>query len=397
MEIEDKMKKFDVATISYTTHSRHLNYGATLHGWAFQQILLRMGCSPVVIAYLARTLERHHFKWPVVDAICGWRNPIAMIRHTLQWLVSTCANLRKYKKFQRFISERLICTDTVYTEKGLSETDAIPGCDDAVFVCEADVIWNCMATHGIDKGFFLDFPAAANHRKVAYAPTVSRKPFSFSDEAKFIKYLRSFDAVSAREREGARYIKYLTGLDVEWLVDPSLLLSADDYAAIAKPFGESGYILLYTCMKLNVNMVREARALAKRMGKKLVEVGNYGINRYLFGHTTIDDAGVEEWLGLFMGADMVICNSFHGICFSLIFKKPFFVFLRNENDWRFTGICEEFGLMDRLLSKDDKIPDVCPAIDFTETDRMLSELRKKAVEWIERNIVRYAKGASANG
>lgn len=390
------MKKFDVATISYTTRSRHLNYGATLHGWAFQQILIRLGCRPVVIDYLARTLVRHHFKWPVLDALRGWKHPVAMVRHVVQWLVSTRANLRKYEKFQRFISERLVCTDAVYTEKSIAEVEAIPGCDGAVFVCEADVIWNRIATHGFERGFYLDFPAAAGHRKVAYAPTVSRKPFGVADEARFIGYMRTFDAISARERAGARYINYLTGLDVEWLVDPSLLLSADDYAAIAKPSGESGYILLYTCMKLNVNMVKEARVLAKRTGRKLIEVGNYGINRYLFGHKTVDDAGIEEWLGLFMGADTVVCNSFHGICFSLIFRKPFFVFTRNENDWRFTGICEEFGLQGRLLGKNGSIPEDCPPIDFAETDRKLSEFREKAIGWIDRNIVRYAKETSAN-
>ena len=46
-----------VATISFTTHSRHLNYGAVLHGWAFQQVLKRMGCESVVIDYLPRSLK----------------------------------------------------------------------------------------------------------------------------------------------------------------------------------------------------------------------------------------------------------------------------------------------------------------------------------------------------
>ena len=52
----------NVAVVSYITHSRHLNYGATLHGWAFQQVLKRMGCESVVIDYLPRSLKNHRFK-----------------------------------------------------------------------------------------------------------------------------------------------------------------------------------------------------------------------------------------------------------------------------------------------------------------------------------------------
>ena len=58
-----------VATISYTTHSKHFNYGAVLHGWAFQRVLARMGCDAVVVDYVPRSLEGYSFKWPVANAL----------------------------------------------------------------------------------------------------------------------------------------------------------------------------------------------------------------------------------------------------------------------------------------------------------------------------------------
>ena len=384
-----------VATISYTTHSKHFNYGAVLHGWAFQQVLTRMGCDSLVIDYLPRGLEGYNFKWPVFNALRGWRHPFLIPRRVAQWLVSTRANLRKLKKFERFLHARLVCTPRTYTEKSLVAARELEGCSPSVFVCESDVIWKWNEKRGLDRGFCLDFPAAEGKRKVAYAPSVARKPFPPDEEHRFANYLRGFDAVSSRERAGAEYMSRITGREVPWLLDPTLLLQSDDYAAIAQPSGRSGYILLYTCMNANVDMVREAKRLAARTGKTLVEVGNYGINRYIFGHEVIDDAGIEEWLGLFMGADAVVCNSFHGICFSLIFNKPFYVFSRGGEDFRFENICEATGLSSRLLPKDGTIPLHDAPIDFADVARRLNPLRDKSLRFIDENLVIPAKGSVA--
>ena len=386
-----------VATISFTTHSRHMNYGAVLHGWAFQQVLKRMGCDSVVIDYIPHNLERYSFKWPVLNALKGWRHPHLIPRRVVQWLVSTCANLRKTRKFDNFFRTQLSVTPRPYSEHSIVASHELDGCDASVFVCESDVIWKRNARHPFDRGFYLDFPAADGKRKVAYAPSVAKDPFPPDEERRFAQYLRSYDAVSSRERAGAEYMARISGRDVPWVLDPTLLLAAEDYAAIAKPGGRCGYVLLYTCMNVNVNMVREARRLAGRMGKKLVEVGNYGINRYLFGHEVIDDAGVEEWLGLVMSADAIVCNSFHGICFSIIFQKPFFAFKRAEDDWRFTGICKELGLDNRLVDRDGRIPENAPVIDFGAVADRLSCHKARSLSFIEENVVRPVKAAEVAG
>ena len=392
--MEERMPR--VATISYTTHSRHLNYGAVLHGWAFQQVLKRMGCDSVVIDYIPKSLAGYHLKWPVIEAFRSWRHPLLMLRRVLQWLVSTPANLRKYRKFERFLHEHLSITPRGYTEAELVSVDRIEGASPEVFVCEADVIWKWHQKHGMDRAFFLDFPAAAGRRKVAYAPSIRKGGFPPEAEKRFAGYVRGFDAVSSRERAGAEYIERISGRTVPHLPDPTLLLAAADYAPITAPCRvKGGYVLLYTCMKANVNMMREAKRYAKRAGKRLVEVGNFGINRFIFGRKVIDDAGVEEWLGLVGNADAIVCNSFHGICFALIFHKPFFAFKRSDNDWRFSDVCEEYGLEHRLLESDGRIPENVADIDFAAVDRRVAVNRVRAEEFIRDEIVRHAGGRHA--
>lgn len=370
-----------IALISFTTCSKHLNYGAVLHGYALQRYLARMGAESVVIDYVPRQLEGYSLKWPVLNARFLWRQPLLMVRYIVRWGFSTFANLRKLTKFRAFFSSRMSVTQRRYAERDLVG-GALSDCGFDVFVCESDVIWKQRAKFPLDRGFFLAFPAADAARKVAYAPSLAAAPFDELEKEEVRTYLRTFAAVSCRERAGAEYLSALTGREVTWLVDPTLLLTAQDYAEIAVPPKERGYVLLYTCMKFNADMVREARRYAESLGKKLIEVGNYGIDRLVFGHKVVDDAGIEEWLGLFMNADAVVCNSFHGICFSVIFEKPFFVFSRGGGDLRFENICEALGLEGRLVPRDGKIPLSAPHIDFLDVRCRLESLRACAHEFI---------------
>ena len=153
-----------VATISYTTHSKHFNYGAVLHGWAFQRVLARMGCDSVVVDYVPRSLEGYSFKWPVINALKGWRHPLLIPRRVAQWLVSTRANLRKMEKFDQFRRMHLVCTPRAYTEKSLVSAPRLEGCDPSVFVCEADVIWKWSEKYGLDRGFGSTRSARASAR-----------------------------------------------------------------------------------------------------------------------------------------------------------------------------------------------------------------------------------------
>ena len=375
-----------VALISYTTHSKHFNYGAALHGYAFQRYLSERGCDATVVDYVPRELEGYHWKWPILNAGRLWRNPVLMLRYFVRWSYSARANLRKFRKFRAFLSSRMSVTPRRYHERDLVEGALSDGGFD-VFVCESDVIWKHHARFPLDRGFFLAFPAADAARKVAYAPSLAAAPFDESERDAVRAHLATFAAVSCRERAGAEYLSALTGREVPWFVDPTLLLTARDYEEIAIPPKERGYVLLYTCMKFNANMVREARRYAEGLGKKLIEVGNYGIDRLVFGHKVVDDAGIEEWLGLFMHADAVVCNSFHGVCFSVIFEKPFFAFSRDGGDLRFENICEALGLEGRLVQRDGKIPADAPRVDFEGVRRRLEPLRARAESYIGRTML----------
>jgi len=369
-----------------------MNYGAALHSWAFQQYLKKNGCDSVVINYFPASFIRHglsySIKYPFLNYKRFWNIP-HLIYHITNWLVlGYFPNLRKYKKFSRFFNEKVKKTQNEYNQKVLKSISDIEGLGIDTFVAESDVIWK-LAINGIfDEVFFLQLPSAEGKRKVAYAPSLSSRPFTKHEEEQFLKLVSEFTAISTRERQGAEYLTKILKKTVNWMLDPTLLLDECDYLSIIKLPQEKDYILLYNCMINDQEMVKETEAYAQRKGKQLIEVSNWNINKLINNHKVVTDAGIEEFLGYIINASEVICNAFHGVCLSVVFKKPFYVFQRDASDYRMKNITDELGLSLRFIACNSKhLPLVDDKIDFDEVYNRLYNHRQRSYKYIEDFII----------
>ena len=375
-----------VALISFITHSSHLNYGATLHGYAFQQVLSKYGIDSRVIRYIPKLLKKDNLKYPILIPK-GQRSFISWFLVKINWLIGFNANLRKYKKFQEFIDKQLITTKRTYNYEDLKVCNKVDNTDFDVFICESDIIWKISDIESIDENFFLSFPAANGKAKIAYAPTVASTPLEGDVLLRFKQLTEPFQAISARESKGAEYLTKVLMRKVEFVLDPTLLLEESDYDTISVPPTDSDYLLVYNCTVNDIKMVEQAKKFAKMNNLKLIEISNYSLNRFIVRHTVLDDIGIEEWLGYFKHAKMVITNSFHGMCFSIVYKKPFFIFQRDNRDFRMQNIVDALGLTDHLVPCETRhLPLINPAINYNDVYTILSELRAKSFRFIESSL-----------
>lgn len=376
-----------VAIISYNIHSNHMNYGAALHSYAFQQYLQKIGIESIVVDYVPKTLENYHIKYPIFNYCRIW-HPRAFLRHLLIWGLGFWDNIQKFKKFRAFFSVHLQYTPHTYTYSELMSGAVIPKLENAIFVCESDVIWKLYDADGFDDVFFLNFPFTKGKSKVAYAPSIGSRLFNDSEVQRFKELVQDFKAISTREKQGADYISAILNQKIDWMLDPTFLLSASDYSKIANQPLESHYVLLYNCMINDAEMVKEAERFAVSKGLSLIEISNYYINKLKYHHKVICNAGIEDWLGYFQNADYVICNAFHGFCFSVIFKKQVFLFLRDDSDYRMKNITDAFGVSERLIHFNNKtIPLQMTDIDYDSVYEKLDVLRLKSDHYIKENII----------
>ena len=89
--------------------------------------------------------------------------------------------------------------------------------------------------------------------------------------------------------------------------------------------------------------------------------------------------GVTAWLRAFVDAEMTIVDSFHGMVFSIIFNKPFWVIGNAQRGMsRFTSLLKVFHLEDRLLDTEhlDEV-DFSKSIDWVRVNAILEEKRNE--------------------
>ena len=89
--------------------------------------------------------------------------------------------------------------------------------------------------------------------------------------------------------------------------------------------------------------------------------------------------GVTTWLRAFMDAEMTVVDSFHGMVFSIIFNKPFWVIGNAHRGMsRFTSLLKVFHLENRLLDASglDDV-DLSQSIDWESVNEILKEKQKE--------------------
>lgn len=284
--------------------------------------------------------------------------------------------LGRIKKFKKFMADNFYFSQ--YYGNALSIKAHPPKCDK--YVCGSDQIWNPYITFGVDYFYFLGFVKNKDD-KISYAPSFGTTDIGDHFSKKMKKYLVDFKSISVRELNGVNFVKKLTRKDAIQLIDPTFLLSEDDYTQIAvnPQIGEK-YILLYI-MQQDKEMYTYARKIKERLGLKIVEISRYGYKPD-FIDISLVDVGPSEFIGLFQNAEYICTNSYHGFVFSILFKKTFCLIPCK----RFRVRIENLG---KLLGID--LPNMTVTDDPKDTWYDIENVQKRiAVE--KQKAFRYLKG-----
>lgn len=262
-----------------------------------------------------------------------------------------------------------------------------------IVVAGSDQIWN-ITIPDADEAYFLNWTKKA--KKVAYAPSFGARsiPNYTNNPKKYYDYLKKFDAISIREKNGQKWIKEYINKEVPILIDPTLLLSESDYESLLDnniKYPEK-YIFFYS-PDFNSQICK----LVKKISKKYkMPVITWSAKKYYirfvkrFGFSLADYESPSVYLTLIKNASLVITTSFHGTIFSSIYKKNFFVIKNGEmfgDDDRVKTLIEQLGLKERLITAEfnDKF-DYMKKTNYKKYDIELPLLQRKAYEYIEKNI-----------
>ena len=108
------------------------------------------------------------------------------------------------------------------------------------------------------------------------------------------------------------------------------------------------------------------------------------------------EAFCEDWLKNIITSEFVITDSFHGMCFSIIFHKPFIAVINEERGGtRFRELTSKLGLSDRIVTADveqEKIKAICDQeIDYKKIDSIIEMEKERSLNWLKRALLKEKK------
>lgn len=134
-----------------------------------------------------------------------------------------------------------------------------------------------------------------------------------------------FQHISVREENAVSLLQGMTNKKIEWVLDPTLLLSAEEWNEVAaeNPVKEP-YVFAYILGDRKDNQ-KCAMDFAKKKGLKLVTspFTASGNPRQAFFGDIHSYGGPDVWLSLIRDAEYVITDSFHVVVFSIVYRKRF--------------------------------------------------------------------------
>lgn len=224
------------------------------------------------------------------------------------------------------------------------------------FVTGSDQVWNPILYPNMYINM-LGF--TENSKKIAMAPSISVDSLSVEQEKMFKELLKDFDNLSCREEQGAELLRKITGKKVISLIDPTLMLSCEEWNKVSKKpkFHEENkkYILLYFLGELTEKYKNIINDLSKMYNLEIINILDKKSKYY--------SCGPSEFIYMIKNCSIMLTDSFHGSVFSYIYNKPFRIFYREGGcgymNSRLTNLMEKLHLDESTYLKgNDKLKDI---------------------------------------
>ena len=358
------------------------NYGGILQNYAMQTVLQRLGHEPVTL-HMAPP-EAKYSRVRLLLSCCKrflkkyfWGDPAIVFVNPLKQHRKAIDNAVEHRRF----IEKYITTESV--ELPLTVEFASTH-DFGVYLVGSDQVWRPRYNTHL-QNFYLDFTQGYDVRRIAYAASFGVDNWEADENTTTqIRLLaQNFDGISVREESGVELCRKYLGVEAQWVLDPTMLLSVEDYLELVKAEQKSAnvpYIGAYL-----LDLTKEKLAAVERLSREL----SLPI-RYLGRMTRREYPSIESWLAGIANAEYVVTDSFHGTVFSIIFRKQFLsVYNLGRGNARFESLLSKFDLCDRLVAIDavnkNKISD---RIDYSTISEKLSEEQDKATRFIDKILKR---------
>lgn len=376
------MKDKKVATIALFSFHKEYNYGTMLQAYALYQSIKHLGFNAEYISFSqgkANSLSKK-IKTAIILFFKDFRGFLSALTNNKpnDFWINPEFELTK-KAFDEFHNKFIPHTEFIYTPENYLVLNQLYN----KFVVGSDQTWSPYR-FSKKNPLLLSF-IDNNNLKHAYAPSIGTSNFPEDFNDLYRNELVGFNHISCREKAGCNILQNLLKRPIEYVLDPTMLLTADqwDKLSLNQTINEK-YILCYFLGNRNY-MQKFAEKLSQETSLPIYYVGT--IPHYLQFNNCLLDVGPRQFISLIKNAEYVCTDSYHGTLFSINYQKNFYSFMKREggleaiDNSRILDILSSLNVTNRFKSNNDFSFE--QEIDYTKVTPVVKNLRASSKRFLK--------------
>ena len=342
-------------------HYEKTNFGANFVAFALQEVVKKLGFNPQIINF---NPERQQDK----------------------------ENKFISEKFYDFKNKFLYMTEEYTSRFQLSQLNERFN----QFITGSDQVWNAAITRENTGIYYLDF-VNTEKNKISYAASMGRYSPTINEtlNQSIKNNLNRLDFISVRESSALKVIQenYNIEKEIVEVLDPTLLLDAEDYNPILnsekhRDLPANKYLAFYFLADRTAPVKNYEKQdffnFEKRIG--LESVNCYGYKTKYENKAVFKYNSMADWLNIIKNSSLVVTDSFHGICFSIIYKKNFiYKNTATTVNSRILDLLSKLGIKERIFENYDDvtIDFALNPIDYDFVYKKLNEEKEKSINFLQ--------------
>lgn len=363
-----------------TYHSAY-NFGSVLQAYATQKAVERIVGNCAIINY---RMNEQKIMYSNLRTKYGIKPFIKDLVLLPEWN----ARKERAKKFESFIRESLNLTQEFSEPEKAGEYWK----SFDVMVSGSDQIWNKNSLEFYNNDWKYMNPYLLygfKGKKISYASSTAN--MSKDDLYRIKDKLIDFDSIAMREHSSVKIISELTGKSVAAVLDPTFLLTADEWR---NSFGiednkRENYILYYSLYSISdVNSaIKSVKTFARKRGCEVIAITPFVPP--VRGVKTIYDTGPIEFLKLLNRAKYIITDSYHGTILSVNFHKDMYsICKKGGSEFRKTDILNDLGIGNRIIYDIRELENKkWDEIEYSAVDAKLERLRVESQGYLQKALL----------
>lgn len=346
------------------------NYGSLLQAYATQKVLQTLGYECEIIDYIRDDESYFNREKTLLKRKKDWnKNPI---KRFIYLMLRQPESVLSGWRFEKERSKILNLTERYNTYEKLK--NGYPKAD--IYITGSDQVWGPTEDGSYDPVYCLKF-LPRHTKKISYAASFGRTEMNDSIRNYYKENLSKYKYLTVREDSAVQLIQKF-GLTVQQVIDPTLLLSSEEWLKLCGGIQKGKYILVYQ-LHNDSQLGVYAKKIAKAKGLPLIRLST-SFHQILRPGRLVWNPEITKFLKYIAGAECLITDSFHGTAFAINLNVQFIEILpNNSTGTRNQSILKLTGLTNRILTDVNDISLAFKKINYTEVNKIIQQERLKSI------------------